>query len=107
MPEIGHFSLALAGCLALSAAVIGFAAPGVRTWANTTASLVLGQLVFISLSFLALVYGFVTDDFSIAYVAGHSNSLLPWYYKISATWGGHEGSFLLWILFLSGWASTR
>src|SRR5690606_20010630 len=51
-------------------------------------------------------YSFLTDDFSVAYVASHSNSLLPWYYKMSAVWGGHEGSLLLWILMLAGWTSA-
>ena len=60
----------------------------------------IGQLVFVAVAFIALVWCFVTDDFSVAYVANHSNSLLPWYYKISATWGGHEGSFILWIFII-------
>ena len=63
----------------------------------------IGQFVFVAIAFGALIYAFLTDDFSVKYVAGHSNSLLPWYYKISAVWGGHEGSFVLWILFLCGW----
>ena len=105
MAEFGQFSLALAGCLALAAACLGHAAPRSPVWANSTASMVLGQLVFVAFSFAALVYSFVVDDFSVAYVAGHSNSLLPWYFKVSATWGGHEGSFLLWILILSGWSA--
>lgn len=105
MAEFGQFSLTLAGCLALAGCLVGYAGARSEVWANTTASLVIGQLVFVAVSFAALVYSFVIDDFSVAYVANHSNSLLPWYYKISATWGGHEGSFVLWILFLSGWAA--
>ena len=100
--EIGHFALTLAGCLALATAILGYS---LRTplGASTCVSMAIGQFVFVAFSFAALVYGFVTDDFSIQYVAQHSNSLLPWYYKISAAWGGHEGSFVLWILFLCGW----
>ena len=103
MPELGHFSLVIAGCMALFGTVVGYAGAHQQVWARTTLSLAVGQFVFVGLAFVALVYAFVTDDFSVAYVANHSNSLLPWYYKISATWGGHEGSFLLWIMFLCGW----
>src|SRR5690606_18916721 len=62
-----------------------------------------GQFVFIALAFALLTQAFLVDDFSVAYVANNSNSLLPWYYKFSAVWGGHEGSLLLWILMLAGW----
>ena len=55
-------------------------------------------------SFLSLIYCFLVDDFSVAYVANNSNQLLPIYYKLTATWGAHEGSLLLWILSLSFWA---
>ena len=106
MPELGHFSLVLAGCLALYGVWVGLTKPADTAFARSLYSSVLGQFVFATVAFLALVYSFVVDDFSVAYVAGHSNSLLPWYYKISATWGGHEGSFLLWILFLCGWTTA-
>ncbi len=56
------------------------------------------------LSFLCLTWAFIQDDFTVKYVANHSNSLLPEHYKISAVWGGHEGSLLLWALILAGWA---
>ncbi|MDX1459096.1 MAG: heme lyase CcmF/NrfE family subunit, partial [Marinobacter sp.] len=62
-----------------------------------------GLFVFVAVAFGLLTHAFVTDDFSVAYVANNSNSLLPWYYKFSAVWGGHEGSLLLWILMLTGW----
>src|SRR6056300_84187 len=65
----------------------------------------LATMLFLSVlvSFLFLVWSFLVDDFSVRYVATNSNSLLPWYYKISATWGAHEGSMLLWVLVLGGW----
>ena len=66
-------------------------------------SQVLGQFVFVLVAFLALVWSFLADDFTVAYVAGHSNTILPWQYKVSAVWGGHEGSFLLWILIMTLW----
>ena len=105
MADLGHFSLILAGVMALCTAIIGFSRSDREAWAAHAGSLVVGTFVFAGLSFFALIYSFLTDDFSVAYVANHSNSLLPWYYKISATWGGHEGSFVLWILFLCGWTS--
>jgi len=55
------------------------------------------------LSFAVLAHAALTDDFSVKYIAGHSNSLLPTQYKFAAVWGGHEGSLLLWVLMLSGW----
>ena len=54
-------------------------------------------------SFICLIASFLADDFSLKYVSSNSNSLLPYYYKISATWAGHEGSMLLWCLVLSLW----
>ena len=55
------------------------------------------------LSYIALSYAFAIDDFSVLYVASHSNTSLPIYYKLSAVWGGHEGSLLLWAFVLGGW----
>lgn len=65
----------------------------------------LAILLFTSIlgSFVCLAYAFVIDDFTISYVAQHSNSLLPARFKIAAVWGAHEGSFLLWILIFTGW----
>jgi cytochrome c-type biogenesis protein CcmF len=91
IPELGNFALTLAGVLALGAAGIGLAAPREALMQRAAMSMVLGQWAFSFLAFAALTYAFVLDDFSVAYVANHSNSLLPWIYKISAVWGGHEG----------------
>ena len=55
------------------------------------------------LSFICLEISFLTDDFSVLYVANNSNENLPDYYKFAALWGGHEGSMLLYLLFLSLW----
>ena len=103
IPELGLYSLILAGCLALATTGGGLLAAGNPLLQRWVLSLTVGQCLFCALAFAALVWAFATDDFSVAYVANHSNSLLPWYYKISATWGGHEGSFLLWILIMSSW----
>ena len=108
IPELGNFSLVLA--LVLSAitgagGLLGARAGRVR-WMRAAASAVSGQLVFVALAFVVLVHAFVTDDFSVAYVAHNSNSLLPWYYKVSAVWGAHEGSFLLWVLIMTVWMTA-
>jgi cytochrome c-type biogenesis protein CcmF len=62
-----------------------------------------GQFVFVAVAFGTLVYSFLSDDFSVLFVAQHSNSALPVFYKATAAWGGHEGSMLLWIAVLAVW----
>ncbi len=103
IPEFGNFALTLAGVLALGGAGMGLLAPRDEVLQRSAMSMVFGQWVFSFLAFAALVYAFAVDDFSVAYVANQSNTLLPWYYKVSAAWGGHEGSFLLWILIMGSW----
>tara|TARA_B000000437_G_scaffold56002_1_gene40096 strand:- start:7154 stop:9043 length:1890 start_codon:yes stop_codon:yes gene_type:complete len=61
------------------------------------------QFPLLLASFICLILSFLYDDFSLKYVSSNSNSSLPFYYKISATWAGHEGSMLLWCLILSFW----
>ena len=63
-----------------------------------------GMFATIALSFICLAYAFVVNDFTVSYVAANSNSHLPVYYRIVATWGAHEGSLLLWVLLLSCWS---
>lgn len=101
--ELGHYSLLLAGVVALLQCLLPFFAadhPRVQAIVLRAAKI---QCLLLTLSFFALVHAFYHNDFSLHYVAGHSNSLLPWYYRISAVWGGHEGSLLLWIYILSLW----
>jgi len=62
-----------------------------------------GLFFCIAASFAVLVQAFIVNDFSVAYVANNSNTLLPIYYRIAASWGAHEGSLLLWVLMLSSW----
>jgi cytochrome c-type biogenesis protein CcmF len=105
VPEWGHFALILAFCLSLALVSL----PLLGTFTGSTLlmhsgrSLATGLFALVVVSFGCLVFAFLQDDFSVAYVATNSNSLLPVYYKISAVWGGHEGSLLLWMLMLSGW----
>jgi len=108
IPELGHFSLIIAFCLAM--AQIGLPALGLYRKSDQSKALLqvvrplaLGQCFFISLSFILLIYAFVHNDFSVAYVAAHSNASLPMFYKVSAVWAGHEGSLLLWMVILGFW----
>ena len=105
IPELGHYCLILALCLSGAQAVMALwgAQRNDLRLMGAGASLVAGQFVFVSLSFAALIQAFATDDFSVAYVSRNSNTLLPMQYKISALWGAHEGSFLLWTLTMSAW----
>ncbi len=105
IPELGEFALILALCFSGVLAVIplyGAATLNVL-WMNYAKPLAAAQFTFIAISFVCLGYAFAQDDFSVQYVANHSNSLLPLQFKLSAVWGGHEGSLLLWALILSGW----
>jgi cytochrome c-type biogenesis protein CcmF len=103
--ELGHFSLILGLVFALLLAWLP--AQGVKRdqlgLMQMAKPLALGLFVFVGLSFALLVTSMVQDDFSVKYVAGHSNTDLPLLFKVSATWGAHEGSLLLWALILSGW----
>ncbi|MBB5321236.1 heme lyase CcmF/NrfE family subunit [Marinobacter oulmenensis] len=104
-PELGQLALVLALLLAVLLSVVPLVGAitgrdSLQAFARPLAS---GVFVFIGLAFAILTHAFLVDDFSVAYVANNSNSMLPWYYKMSAVWGGHEGSLLLWILMLSAW----
>ncbi|MFI4914632.1 MAG: heme lyase CcmF/NrfE family subunit [Steroidobacterales bacterium] len=103
--ELGHFALILA--LALTGAQAFFGLAGAQLarprWLAVVPSAVAGQFVFTALAVGALVHAFVQDDFSVRYVAENSNSALPLFYRVTALWGAHEGSLLLWIFVLSLW----
>jgi cytochrome c-type biogenesis protein CcmF len=79
------------------------AANGNARFMGLARPLVAGIFVFIGLAYVLLTYSFAIDDFSVTYIQQHSNSLLPFRYKLTAVWGGHEGSFLLWTFMLAGW----
>ncbi len=105
IPELGTFTLILAFCFSLALATVPLlgVARNNETLMRSGRSFSSGMFFFLTLSFIVLIYAFVTDDFSVVYVANNSNSALPVFYKMSATWGGHEGSLLLWIWILSAW----
>jgi len=105
IPEIGHFALIVALFVAVAqcalplvgaargdAALMAVARPAARV-----------QFVLVAIAFAALMYCFASNDFSVAYVATNSNSMLPLRYKLAAVWGGHEGSMLLWLFMLTFW----
>ena len=105
IPEIGNIAVALAlvASILLSVYPLWGAFKGHNAMIGTARPLAIAMFSFTALAFGCLVYAFVTDDFSLNYVAQNSNSRLPVYYKVTAVWGGHEGSFLLWVLMLSLW----
>ena len=105
IPELGQFSLILAFCLSILLGILPIvgAARNNFLWMSLARPLAAGVFVFLGLSIGILAYTFVTDDFSVQIVAAQSNSLLPMRYKLTALWGGHEGSFLLWTFMLAGW----
>ncbi len=105
IPEYGQLALNFAMLLALGLAVLPLAGTlyGRVVWMATGRSLATGLFVFVAVAYACLTWAFYQDDFSVKYVANHSNSMLPMIYKLCAVWGGHEGSLLLWMLILAGW----
>jgi cytochrome c-type biogenesis protein CcmF len=105
LPELGHFALILALLLSGLQAFFGIAGPGLGRdrWIAAVTPAVAGQFVMIGTSMACLIYSFISNDFSVMYVAENSNSALPLFYRVSALWGAHEGSLLLWIFLLSCW----
>ncbi len=105
--ELGYLALLAAFMLAVLQVVlptVGIMHDRVA-WQRLAPSLAWAQFVAMIISFGALMAGFYYNDFSLVYVAQHSNTLLPWYYKLSATWGGHEGSLLLWMTIMATWCA--
>ena len=108
IPEIGHFALIL--CLALSIAqgvlpLVG-AAKGNRALMAVARPAAAANAFFGTVAIGCLAYSFYLSDFTVLNVANNSNSLLPWYYKVAATWGSHEGSILFWTVTLGWWGAA-
>ena len=106
--ELGHYCLALVLTISLFQFMIP--ALGVRYNSDSLmkSSFITAYFSFILifLSFLSLVYAYVTSDFSVSLVAKNSHSLKPLIYKISGVWGNHEGSLLLWVLILTFYSAA-
>jgi cytochrome c-type biogenesis protein CcmF len=105
IPELGHFALIVAltvACTQAGLPLVG-AARGNMNWMRVARPAAQSQFLLVAFAFGCLAWSFVNNDFSVLNVASNSNSSLPWYYRLAATWGSHEGSLLLWVLMLCGW----
>ena len=103
--ELGHIALILALSMALAQSVLPLvgAQTGNAAWMALARPSARGQFVFLVIAYASLTYAFISNDFSVALAARHSNSSLPLVFRITAVWGNHEGSILLWSLILSLW----
>ena len=103
--ELGHAALILALAMALAQSVLPLvgAHTGNAAWMGLARPSARGQFLFLAIAYGCLTHAFVTSDFSVALAANHSNSTLPLIYRVTAVWGNHEGSILLWALILSLW----
>ncbi len=108
IPEIGHFALIVALCIALIQAIVPLAGAtlGVQRWVAVARPAALAQLTFLAISYASLTWAFLQHDFSVLYVWRNSNIELPLIYRISGVWGAHEGSLLLWALVLALWTGA-
>ena len=105
IPEIGNFALVVALVLAVTQGVLPIwgAARSNTVLMRTARPLAYGQFMFVAIAFICLVQAFLSNDFSVLYVAQNSNSQLPAHFRFAAVWGGHEGSLLLWALIMTVW----
>ncbi len=101
--ELGHLALILAALIAVVQVIVPMigAHRGWGDWMNAAVPAAIVQFAMTCAAFLALTYAFVVSDFSVRLVALNSHSAKPLLYKISGTWGNHEGSMLLWMLILT------
>src|SRR6476661_8193581 len=106
IPELGHFALIVALLVAATQGIVPMlgAARNQRRMMALARPAARMQFALVAIAFACLAWSFASNDFSVQNVASHSNSRLPLHYRIAATWGSHEGSLLLWMLMLSGWA---
>lgn len=101
--EFGHFAVATALVLAL----VGIVAPFIglksrnATWVVVGRRATIAIFILLTIGMASLIYGYVSQDYSVKYIYATSNSKLPIFYKVAALWGGHEGSLLLWAWILS------
>ncbi|WP_353431885.1 heme lyase CcmF/NrfE family subunit [Polynucleobacter sp. MWH-UH23A] len=105
IPELGHYALILALCVVLIQGVLPLlgAHYGRREFLVLARPAAQTAFLLLAIAFGTLAWSFYVNDFSVLYVAEHSNSQLPVIYRLGAVWGGHEGSLLLWIFLLSTW----
>jgi cytochrome c-type biogenesis protein CcmF len=105
IPELGHFALILALCMAVVLAIVPMvgATRSISGWIAAARPTAYAQLLFMAIAYGCLTYSCIVHDFSVAYIAQNSNTQLPFLYLISGVWGAHEGSLLLWGLVLCCW----
>jgi len=105
IPEFGSYALILTLILALAQGFFPIAGAryGYRAWMDLADATTRGQFLFLLIALLCLGWSFLENDFSVEYVAQNSNRALPVAYRLSAVWGGHEGSLLLWAFLFGGW----
>lgn len=111
IPEVGHFLVISAWVIVICQGVlplVGASSKGAYGDILMSSARMFAYLHFglLSAALAALIYSFIQDDFTVAYVANNSNSYLPVWFKVSAVWGGHEGSLLLWVWILAGWSAA-
>ncbi len=101
--ELGHFFLILAFVVAITQMIVPMigAEKGWTGWMEMAVPAAISQFLLTSLAFGALMYAFAVSDFSLVLVAGNSHSDKPMLYKLTGTWGNHEGSMLLWVYILT------
>ncbi|HBK44406.1 MULTISPECIES: heme lyase CcmF/NrfE family subunit [unclassified Polynucleobacter] len=105
IPEFGHYALILALCVAILQGILPLvgAHQSRREWILLARPAAQTVFLLLAIAFIILAWSFYTNDFSVLYVADHSNSQMPVIYRLGAVWGGHEGSLLLWVFLLSTW----
>ena len=108
IPELGHFALILALCTAILLAVVPMVGSftGHSGWMDLAKPAAGAHAFLLSLSYACLTWAFISNDFSVLYVANTSNSGLPLVYKFSGVWGGHEGSILFWCFISALWTGA-
>ena len=108
IPELGHLALMTAFVMAAVQAILPLVGSyqGRSAWIEVARPAAWSQLFFLATAFATLTYSFIVNDFSVAYVAHNSNTNMPLLFRVSAVWGAHEGSLLLWALSLSLWTGA-
>lgn len=106
--ELGNYALALSLAVSFFLAILPLwgAEKGHPQLMSLARPMTYGLFFTLTIAFAALFYLFAVNDFSVQYVVNNSNSSLPIYYRLSAVWGSHEGSLLLWIWLLTLWGAA-
>lgn len=99
--ELGQFILALSLIVAISQVFLSFKGAKEQSFQKNALRASFAQAILLAISFIILIVLFLRSDFSLLLVAQHSHSTKPWFFKIAASWGNHEGSLLLWTLLLA------